>query len=83
MLGTLFGQFVGGVIWGVGATLAGSVVGEGGPESLRDVTKMAVKTYLTAASRLEAAANEARQNFESMIAEVESEMATEAHDEAA
>ncbi len=82
MVGTLFGQFVGGVVWGIGATLASSVVGERGPEGLREVTKLAVKTYLTAANRLEDAASEARQNFESVLAEVESEMATEAHHEA-
>lgn len=77
MFGTLFGQFVGGVIWGIGAALASSIVRDGGTEGLRDITKMAVKTYLTAADRIQASADEARQQFESLVAEVEAEIATD------
>jgi hypothetical protein len=50
---------------------------------LRDVTKLAVKTYLTTANRLEEATNEARRNFESVVAEVEAEMPTESNIEPA
>jgi hypothetical protein len=77
MLGALFGQFVGGVVWGVGATLAASVVRDGSAEGLRDVTKMAVKTYLTAADRFLATADEVRHNVEALIAEVEAERSVE------
>jgi hypothetical protein len=77
MFGTLFGQFVGGVLWGVGATLASSVVRDGNTEGLRDITKLAVKTYLTAADRLQTTADEVRQNIDLLVAEVESELATQ------
>lgn len=78
MLGMLFGQFVGGVIWGIGATLASSVVSEGGnTDQLRDITKLGVKTYLTAAGRLQETADEVRQNLDMLVAEVESEIATQ------
>jgi hypothetical protein len=77
MLGALFGQFVGGVIWGVGATLAASVMRDGNADGLRDITKIAVKTYLTAADRLQATAEEVRHNVEALIAEVEAERATD------
>jgi hypothetical protein len=47
--------------------------GDGNPDGLRDVTKLAVKTYLTAADRVQDAANELQHNFEAVVAEVEAE----------
>jgi hypothetical protein len=76
MLGNLFGQFIGGVIWGVGATVASSFMSGGNPEALRDVAKMAVKTYLTATDRVMEAGDEVRRSFESIVAEVETERTT-------
>jgi len=70
------GQFVGGVIWGVGATVASSVMSGGNPEGMRDLAKLAVKTYLTAADRVMEAGDEVRRNFETVVAEVETERTT-------
>jgi hypothetical protein len=52
-------------------------VREGNTDQLRDITKLAVKTYLTAADRVTETADEVRQNFEVLVAEVESELATQ------
>jgi hypothetical protein len=74
MLAGAFGQFMGGVLWGVGATLASSMMrGQGNSEGLRDITKLAVKTYLTAADRVQEAANDLRGGFEMVVAEAEAE----------
>lgn len=74
MIGGLFGNFIGGVLWGVGASVAGRMLAGGGEDnSLRDFTKGAVKAYLAASERAEELIEEARTGFEVIVAEVERE----------
>ncbi len=76
MLQQMFGSFVGGVLWGLGVTLAASIV-RGEDDGVRSLTKGAVKTYLTAADRLQTTAEEMRATFDSLVAEVETELSAE------
>lgn len=80
MFGTIVGNFVGGIMWGVGATLVGQVTSgagaEGGEERLRDVTKGAVKAYLVAANRVQEVAEDIRGNFAEIVAEAVAESAS-------
>jgi hypothetical protein len=74
MLSGLFGQFVGGVVWAIGANTAAKVLRGEDTENVREVTKMAVKTYLTLAGRVQTAAGEIAAGFEQVVAEAEAEV---------
>jgi hypothetical protein len=74
-MGNVFGNFIGGVLWGVGASLAGRVVGGAGTEetTFRDVTKGAVKGYLAVADRVQGLIEDTQRGFADVVAEAEQE----------
>ena len=77
MFGNIVGNFVGGVLWGVGATLVGQAAGGAGQvdgeQRMRDVAKGAVKAYLLAADRVQEVAEDIRRGVTDVIAEAEAE----------
>lgn len=73
MLGNALGQFLGGVIWAIGANVASNMLHDGSGEGLHGITKMAVKTYLALAEQVQTGIEEARHNFDQIVAEVEAE----------
>jgi hypothetical protein len=66
------GRLIGGALWGVGAGVLLTLT-RGGSEGLRDMTRGAMKAYLTAADRLQEATAEMREGFEDLAAEARAE----------
>ena len=69
------GRLVSGARWGVGAGLVIAVT-RGGGEGLRSIAKGAIKGYIAATDRVQAATAEARENLDDLAAEVRAEGTT-------
>jgi hypothetical protein len=70
------GRLIGGALWGVGAGVLLTLT-RGGGEGLRDMTRGAMKVYLSAVDRLREASAEAREGFEDLAAEARAERAAQ------
>jgi hypothetical protein len=70
------GRLIGGAVWGIGAGVLLTLT-RGGGEGLRDLTRGAMKAYLTAADRFQEATAEMREGFEDLAAEARAERASQ------